>query len=334
MNVPELFPEGQRILAELEGLPLPGDPRFDLQASRRGVQETAPRRVEGLDIAGHADVLIAGVRCRWYEPQSRAGERIVIHAHGGGFVEGGIDSHDAVCHALAALAGAPVLAIDYDLAPEARYPRQIEQFIAVVRAVADAQGVGLVAERLAGSVGIVGGPVSWLLTDETHERFEVDDGTQLIALGDSAGASLIAGALQYDAALAGELAAQVLVYPGVAEAFTAEQRELGARFALTEESVLWYGRQYCPDDELRQSEPALNPWKGSFAGQPRALIVTAACDPLAVSGERLAATMASAQVEVVCVQYAGTLHGFWRRPGESAIALAAVRQAAGFIRSV
>src|SRR4051812_21304870 len=85
----------------------------------------ADARREGLarpkvSVAYVHDVLAGGVPCRLYRPAP--GSPVLLHAHGGGFVFGELETHDAHCRALANLTGWAVLAVHYRLAPEHPYP--------------------------------------------------------------------------------------------------------------------------------------------------------------------------------------------------------------------
>lgn len=78
-----------------------------------------------------ADETIAGVPCRRY-PGS--GPATVIYCHGGGYVVGGLHSHDDVCAEIRAATGLTVISVDYRLAPEHRHPAAFDDVAAVIRA--------------------------------------------------------------------------------------------------------------------------------------------------------------------------------------------------------
>lgn len=71
---------------------------------------------------------IGGVPCRVYGEETPVA---VLYIHGGGFVVGGLDSHDDVCAEIADATGLQVIAADYRLAPEHRWPAQIRDVEAV-----------------------------------------------------------------------------------------------------------------------------------------------------------------------------------------------------------
>lgn len=126
-----IHPESRALLDELAGWPLPGQPGFDLAADRAA--PGPPRTAEHVELV--ADVTVGGVACRRYRPAGAPG--VVVHLHGGGFVEGGLDSHDALCHRLAARSGWEVLAVDYRLAPEHPFPAALQDAAAVLTACGD-----------------------------------------------------------------------------------------------------------------------------------------------------------------------------------------------------
>ncbi|MCX7347928.1 MAG: alpha/beta hydrolase [Alphaproteobacteria bacterium] len=125
------------------------------------------------------DLRIAGVPCRRYVRQGAPAAPLLIYLHGGGFVLGGLDSHDDVCAEICDGAGIDVVAVDYRLAPEHPFPAAFEDGWAVL------QELG-----------------------KTHAR--------IILGGDSAGGNL-AAALALKARDAGgpALSGQVLIYPGL-----------------------------------------------------------------------------------------------------------------------
>jgi acetyl esterase len=81
------------------------------------------------------DLRIAGVPCRRYRPSGPPGPARVVYFHGGGFVVGGLYSHDSACAELAAGAGLELIAVDYRLAPEHRHPAAYDDACAVVAAL-------------------------------------------------------------------------------------------------------------------------------------------------------------------------------------------------------
>ena len=122
---------------------------------------------------------------RRYRPQDAQPKGpALVFIHGGGFVIGDLETNDAFCRRLAAGSGVTVISANYRLAPEARYPAQLEDSLAAVRwVIAHADALDVRADGLA-------------------------------LCGDSAGGHLaITQTAPLNAERAGTVAAQVLVYP-------------------------------------------------------------------------------------------------------------------------
>lgn len=109
------------------------------------------------------DCLIAGVPCRVYTPAEAHPGVSVIYFHGGGFVVGGLHSHDAICAELCAGIRARLIAVDYRLSPEHRHPAAFDDAMAVVAAISgakvlagDSAGGNLAAAVSAHQAGIAG----------------------------------------------------------------------------------------------------------------------------------------------------------------------------------
>ncbi|HET7305371.1 MAG TPA: alpha/beta hydrolase [Segeticoccus sp.] len=301
-----LYPENARLLAQLDDAPLPGDPRFDLARSRREVSRSAPAWL-GTGRCVVRDAELAGVPCRVYCPPRPQG--MVVHAHGGGFVEGDLETHDAVCRELSVCSGWAVAAVDYRLAPEHPFPAAYEDVEAVVDEVRS------------------GGPRPPALEGVPREPVAL--------VGDSAGAVIVAGiTLRERRARAGaptRFALQVLVYPdcGQVDGLVAVP-DIERGFGLTPEARDWYHTAFVPDGgDVEELAPLRS---GSYADLPPAVVITAELDPLRESAEEYAARLAGAGVPVVCTRYLGAVHGFWRRPGHLQSATAAVDQVAAALR--
>lgn len=75
------------------------------------------------------------VNVRMYRPTSAKTLPAILYIHGGGLVLGGLDTHDRITRNLAQSTGAAVVAIDYTLSPEARFPQAIQECASVYQAV-------------------------------------------------------------------------------------------------------------------------------------------------------------------------------------------------------
>jgi acetyl esterase len=218
-----------------------------------------------------------GVPVRVYRP--RDGTRAaLVYYHGGGWVLGGLESHDRLCRALAARSGATVVAVDYRLAPEHPYPAAVED--------------------------------AWTATRWAGVRFP-----RLAVGGDSAGGQLAAAVARRarDAGL--PVALQVLVYPVTDHgADTPSSRECTEGPAFTTEQMRWFWDQYLPDPS-RAADPDCSPLRAAdLAGLAPALVLTAEYDPLRDEGEDYARRLDAAGVPVTLSRYDGLIHGFIRMP--------------------
>lgn len=126
-------------------------------------------RPEGLKVS---DGEIAGVPVRHYGEDTRVStganagaksEVTILFAHGGGFVLGGLESHDDICAEMAAETGCHLVSVDYRLAPEHLHPAASEDFAAVADALRAEGPVVLCGDSAGGALcaaycGTRGGP--------------------------------------------------------------------------------------------------------------------------------------------------------------------------------
>lgn len=209
-----------------------------------------------------------------------------VYLHGGGWTLGNLDSHDELCRRLSVATGAKVLAVDYRLAPEHPYPAPLQDCLAAIRWIADhADALGVDAGRLA--VG-----------------------------GDSAGGNLAAGACLWIRDHGGpRLAAQVLLYPGIAPAWeNLSFYENAVGKFLTRRDVQWFWANYLGG--ASPTDPYAVPGAAKLADLPPALIVTAGHDPLRDDGEIYGHRLAEAGNDVSIRRYDGMIHGFLGLPVE------------------
>jgi len=207
---------------------------------------------------------------------------VVVFFHGGGWVFCDLDTHDNLCRSLANVAECAVIAVDYRLAPENKFPVAVDDAFAATQWVAaNAQTLGLNPARLA-------------------------------VAGDSAGGNL-ATVVSLMAARSGaiEIAYQVLLYPTTDLALTHDSyRRAGQQFNLTTAAMRWFRELYltAPDE--------VDDWRASplrakeFANMPPAFIATAGCDPLCDEGEAYARLLERNEVPVTLRHFPGQMHGF------------------------
>ncbi len=281
--------------------PLP-ELRQQLRTMVTLMDEPAPAlpRVEDIRIPGPAGEIPARV----YAASTGAPRPVVAYFHGGGWVQGDLETHHGLCARLALHAGVLVVAVDYRLAPEHKFPAAVEDCQAAYR---------------------------WL-----HARgrdIGADPGRVAVA-GDSAGGNLAAVVSQL--AAAGGLpvpTCQVLIFPAVDFSLeTDSHRDLADGHVIPRDRVRWYMEQYLRT-EADQTDPRASPLRApSLAGQPPALIVTAGFDPLRDEGRAYAARLGQAGVGVVDREYPGQIHAFVSLTRAIPQGMACTLEIAGYLR--
>jgi acetyl esterase len=229
----------------------------------------------------------------------------LIYFHGGGWVLGDLDTHDGICRELANLAECCVVAVDYRLAPEHKFPAAVDDALAMTRWIAQhAASLHIDAERLA--VG-----------------------------GDSAGATLAACVALTWREANPPLLMQVLIYPALdMMGQSASHAELAEGYGLTRKSILWFRNHY-----LRDEDDALD-WRASplrapdLRGAASAYVLSAGFDPLRDEAKRYAERLAEAGVTVTYECFEGMIHGFINLGSIMAAAQHAIYRSAQALKAV
>lgn len=250
----------------------------------RGALQPEPEEVaeiRSLSAPGPA----GNIKLRWYRGAGAIGSArlpALVYYHGGGWVVGDLDTHDGVCRSLANAARCIVVAVDYRLAPEHRFPAAVEDCAAVTRwVIENADRLGIDARRVA--VG-----------------------------GDSAGGNLAAvmALLSRDRTLP-PVCFQLLIYPATDLLTTspAYQRITG-ELPLTATTSRWFRDHYVParEDMLDwRASPLRAP---DLSGVAPAFVLTASYDPLCDEGEAYAHRLEQEGVRVTRLHFADQIHGF------------------------
>jgi acetyl esterase len=213
---------------------------------------------------------------------------------------------------LAVGANATVVFVDYDRAPEHRYPVAVEEAYAATCYVSEhAQEFGVDTTRLAVAGDSVGGNMATVVSLLTKQRS--------------------------GPAIAGQL--QLLFYPVTNADFeSGSYKQFADGPWLTRRAMQWFWDQYLPDHDKRK-DPTASPLLASreqLTGLPRALVITAENDLLSDEGEAYGRKLIEAGVEVVTMRYNATIHDFLMLNAltEAAPTRAAVAQAVDFLQSV
>jgi acetyl esterase len=236
-------------------------------------------RVEDRAIPGPA----GEIPVRIYTPDGDAPFPVLVYLHGGGWVLGNVETHDATCREVANAAGCIVVSVDYRLAPEHKFPAGPEDCYAAYRWVAD-----------------------------TSASFG-GDASRIAVGGDSAGANLATVVCLMVKERGGRMPAfQVLIYPATDYAFDKpSHRENAEGYLLTTDSLRWFWDHYLNSD-ADAANPYASPLRADdLTGLPPALIITAEFDPLRDEGEAYGDRLRAAGVPVVVSRYDGMIHGFF-----------------------
>ncbi len=306
-----LDPDMQLVVSFLELTGAESLASESVEKSRAHMRHNA--RVHGATperVARTADLTIPGpggrLAARHYVPDEPGGPHpLLVFLHGGGFVLGDLDTHDAPCRILCAFAGVHVLSIDYRLAPEHPFPAAVDDARAALSwALANAGALGADPARVA--IG-----------------------------GDSAGGNLSAVACHAVRDAGGpQPAAQLLLYPSADRTQPRPSLSLFADgFLLTRGDIDWFHERYSGGGMY--ADPRISPLLApSLAGLPRALVVTAGFDPLRDEGEAYAAALAAAGTPTVLRRFPSLLHGFVNITGPSRAAREATVEIAGALRAM
>jgi acetyl esterase len=239
-------------------------------AMERTTEQMVPTR--------HGEVLI-----RAYYPKQRRMPGAFLYIHGGGFVLFSVDTHDRVMREYAERAGIVVIGINYTRAPEAQFPRPIEECIDTV---------------------------DWLIARASELGF---DPAQFFIGGDSAGGNLSLGtALHFrDQGGTSPIRGMVLNYTGVSTDLYQDSvvRYGAGDFGLSLHMMVWFYRNYL-GRKADYTDTRMNLLDADLRGTPPAFLVIAECDPLYDGQVAMVEKMQVEGVDVESKVYKGTVHSF------------------------
>ncbi|PIB26168.1 esterase [Amylibacter kogurei] len=199
----------------------------------------------------------------------------IVYIHGGGFVVGGLDSHDDICAEISHHTKRRVLAIDYRLSPEHKHPAAFDDVVTAINSIA--------------------------------ARYQ----TPLVLIGDSAGANLGAAA---SGALRGDdiaIIGQVLIYPALGGDMDQGSYLTHANAPmLSREDVEFYHKIR---GATHETDPTFAPLKAdNFSNLPPSVVISAECDPLCDDGRNYCDKLKSDGNKAHWICEAGLVHGYLR----------------------
>jgi acetyl esterase len=270
------------LLALLNAVPAPEEPVVSEQRAGyqalKAMTETDPRElavIRNLTCPGPA----GDIPVRFYDVrENREPGPAVLFFHGGGWVIGDLDTHNALCTELAAELDLPVLAVHYRLAPEAPFPAAPDDCEAVAR---------------------------WLAASPAELGREI---MGLVTIGGSAGANLatVTTRALCDKPAAAPVLLQVLLYAATDESTDGSMDTFGEGYFLTKATMQWFYALYQPES----GNPRAFPLLASAEGMPPTIMAVGGLDPLQDQARRLGAKLTAAGVDVVSLNFPGLIHDF------------------------
>lgn len=241
------------------------------------------------DVAENRDIAIPGplgdIPLRLYRPAGTEAADVLpalVYYHGGGWLLGGLDSHDVVCRRFANAAKCRVVSVDYRMAPEHKFPAAVDDSAAATRYVFDN----------AASLGI--------------------DPSKVAVGGDSAGGNLAAviALMARDGSLP-PVAFQLLIYPATDMMMTSvSSQSVTTGVPLTSATMRWFIDHYLDQGTDGRDWRASPLRAADLAGTAQALVLTCAYDPLCDEGIAYARRLEREGVRVVHLHFSDQVHGF------------------------
>ena len=262
LDDPSSFDSAQEIREfMIEGLPLSSKPIMPVKAKDHLLQTD-----------------FGQLKIREYCPENNASSSPILYFHGGGYVLGGIESHDDALRFFSAEMEANIFSLDYRLAPENKFPSSL-------------QDANLALEWLGKELNI---PIS-----------------EISLCGDSAGGHLCASLSTYRAINKLELpSSQCLIYPMTDPLCNSKsQVDFDSGFFLSQKAMIWFWQQLM-DSSDNLNNPVFNLTIDPQAQLPKTLIITAGFDPLSDEGEAYARLLDNMGNEVQQIHYPHLIHGF------------------------
>jgi acetyl esterase len=212
---------------------------------------------------------------------------VVLYMHGGGWIFGSASSHGRLAAELAVASRAAVAFIEYTLAPEAKYPVQIEQCYGVARWVTEQGDThGLDSSRIAVAGDSAGGNMATVLCLMAKERGDVT------------------------------FVQQSMYYP-MTDALTDQESESYRLFKDgpygDAKTMEWFWSTYLPEEEELRSKSTVSPLRATLdelRGLPPALVIVDENDVIRDQGEAYATKLREADVPTASVRFNGTMHDF------------------------
>ena len=206
----------------------------------------------------------------------------LVYYHGGGWVIGDLETHDTLCRELANGSGACVVAVDYRMGPEHRFPAAVDDVIAATQWVRDqARELHIDPARIAVGGDSAGGNLAAVVAIAARDR-----GTLPIAF-------------------------QLLIYPATDQRRVAASHTTnGQGYLLTNETMAYFTGHYIADPAQYLDWRASPLLHENLAGLPPAFVLTAGYDPLRDEGLAYSQRLTQAGNRASHICFERQIHGF------------------------
>lgn len=223
------------------------------------------------------DRMADGVPVRVYDKADVAATAVVLYFHGGGFVVGGLESHDDVCAEICDRTGFKVVSVDYRMAPEYLHPAAYDDCLAAFH-------WAVCAYKL-----------------------------PLVLVGDSAGGNLTAAVAHTVRKTDNRVAGMVLIYPSLGENKDCGSYAFHANAPMLTRADMDFYADIRTQGADVSGDATYAPLSDSdFSGLPPTVVFSAECDPLCDDGEDYCAALQNAGGQAVWVNELGLVHGYLR----------------------
>ena len=207
---------------------------------------------------------------------------LIIFFHGGGFVMGDLESHDLLCRHLCKKTKSTLIAVDYTLAPENKFPSALEDAI---------------------------NSVNYIFNNSKNLNF---NHKKVVLCGDSAGGNLaFLMSIYAKKEVVPNFAGQILIYPWVDLTMSRPSMQIKLDGILVKkETLLYFSKHYLNKKEEQvdwRVSPILYP---DLSNLPPTYIYAAGIDPLVDEGDALRRSLLSFGNKVHYKLYPGQMHAF------------------------
>jgi acetyl esterase len=312
MDIKDMDPQFKKYLKEVKLKQTPVFSISEIEKARMLADErtyseiSKPEKVFDL-----TDIVIRGYRSditlRFYKPERKPPLPILLFFHGGGWALGNLKNYESFCTQIVNLSSCAVVSVDYNLAPEHKFPEPVEDCYSAL---------------------------IWILKNGNEYGL---DPSRLIICGDSAGGNISAviTLMARDRGIS-SIGYQVLIYPVVdLSSFDYESFKLfGTGNLLNTEDMPWAIEKYLNSEDERFN-PYVSPILAKdFSNLPPAYVITTGYDILRDEGHVYAVELIKAGVPVTIRCYKEFMHGFFTMDAVSDAVRPAIVETAEFLKKV